>query len=730
MEIRNFIKLLCKHKFTLIIIPLITIIITFFLVRNLPDIYTSESQIATGIVDQTQQTLDASESFQDSKINQEFFNLLEMIRLKRVLSQVSYQLIIHDLTSNNPFKKPSKDLAELNQGARESALKVYTSKYIAAEPLFLNNLNQQGLNRVLSSMQYDEASLNDKLTIRRSNNSDFITVGFQSDNPELSAFVVNTLCKEFINYYTTLVKTNQQKAVTFLGRLLQQKKDALEEKTEKLKTFKIENRVLNLDEQAKALYGQISDFENRREQTQRDIASIDGAITGIDSKFNPRDRRYLDNATVRINQDILSTKEKLRAVHDLYIQNDFDEEYKGKIDSLTDQLTSEINLSTDKYITNPLAAKEALVAQKINLQVQYDLAKFSVISIANELIRLNIRFDKLVPNEAVVQSLENAIDIAGKEYLEILQKFNQTNMESDFSVQLRQVDLAMPRPAEPSKKMLLVILSGIISLIFCLVVLFILFFLDDTIKQPKNLADKTQIPVLGHLNIINGSTLDLKKMWNDKHRSPQMQKFKDLLQSIRFEIDQELNGNKILAITSIKQNEGKTLFAISLAFAYTMINKKVLLIDGNFNNRDISKTINSQAFIEDYINGTTNRPDTQMGSLINVLGNRGGGDISLLEINTEVIIAERIESLKEKFDVILIETTSLNTLNKSKEWMLFADKIIAIFEANQTITPSKVQYINYLRNQDTKFMGWILNKVSSSASPSLTANKRVKWFKK
>lgn len=487
MEVRNFIKLLCKHKYTLIIIPLITIIIAFFLVRNLADTFISETQIATGIVDQTQQTLNEGVSFQDSRINQEFNNLLEMIRLKRVVDQVSYQLIIHDLTSVKPFKKPVKDLEELSQSARKSALKVYTSKYIDREALFLGDNNQYGLNRVLESMAYDEISLNDKLTIRRSNNSDFITVSFQSENPDLSAFIVNTLCKEFISYYSTLVKENQQKAVTFLGKLLQQKKQALNDKTEELKTFKIKNRVLNLDEQAKALFNQIVDFETRREQAERDIESFSGAVAGIDSKFNPNERRYLESALVRINQDIISTKEKLRVLNDQYIQSDFDEDYKDQIDSLTKELTSQINLSTDRYISNPLAAKEALIAQKITLQVQNDLAKYSIRSITNELVRLNIKFDKLVPNEAVVQSFENAIDIAGKEYLEILQKFNQTSMESDFSVQLRQVDLAMPHSAEPSKKMLLVILSGIISFVFCIVVLFILFFLTIPLSSLKNL---------------------------------------------------------------------------------------------------------------------------------------------------------------------------------------------------------------------------------------------------
>ena len=67
----------------------------------------------------------------------------------------------------------------------------------------------------------------------------------------------------------------------------------------------------------------------------------------------------------------------------------------------------------------------------------------------------------------------------------------------------------------PSKKLLLVILSGIISFVFCIVVFFILYFFDDSVKTPEELADKTGVPVLGYLNLLSSSTIDLRKVWND-----------------------------------------------------------------------------------------------------------------------------------------------------------------------------------------------------------------------
>ena len=61
MELNKFFKLVYKKKYALVIIPLITIIITYFLVRKLPDTYKSHTRISTGIVDQSSQILSSSD---------------------------------------------------------------------------------------------------------------------------------------------------------------------------------------------------------------------------------------------------------------------------------------------------------------------------------------------------------------------------------------------------------------------------------------------------------------------------------------------------------------------------------------------------------------------------------------------------------------------------------------------------------------------------------------------
>jgi uncharacterized protein involved in exopolysaccharide biosynthesis/Mrp family chromosome partitioning ATPase len=712
MELGDFFKVLSRHKLTLIIVPIIAIIITYFLVRNQPSVYTSQTQIATGLVDKTQTVLSDNATAEQSVIAQDFDNLIEILRSKRITEQVSYQLMIHDLTSPAPFRPPSKLFLQLNQAAREHALAVYTDFYNNRKELSLFNPDQNGLHRLLSSMKYDDESLLTNLNIYRAQSSDFIDIEYSDDDPQLTAFVVNTLAHEFISYYSFIVKDNQHKAVTFLGKLVEAKRDTLDSKIGQLKNYKIQNRILSIPEQSTALYSQLADYETHLEQAQRDAVSTEAAIRNIDNQFKPGQRKYVESLLQPVNQSLVSTTDQLKALNEKYIESNFDNVYKVQIDSLQQIISERIGQSSDKYLVSPLSTQQSLIQERLTLQVQYDLAKNSIGSIQQALNRVNAQLDAIVPHEAVVQQDESAIDVAQKEYLDILNKFNQTSLDASYSGdQLKQLDTAMPGIISPSKKMLLVILSGLISFVACIIIFFILYFIDDTIKTPEELANKTGVPVLGYLNLLSTSTIDLRQVWNDPNPNQETYQFRNLLQSVRFEVDTELGPNKVLLINSLANGEGKTFLATNLAYAYSMVNKKVLLIDGNFHHPGITHSVKSKSYIEDYFKGTIPDFNEYNLSKITVMSNKGG-DGSLLEVNNEKIIRDKFEKLKSVFDIIIIEASSLNTLNKSKEWNKFTDKILTIFEAGNRLRDHEMKHIDYLKSLNGKFMGWVLNVVN------------------
>jgi succinoglycan biosynthesis transport protein ExoP len=710
MEFSNFFKVIKKHKFTLILVPVFAVIVAYFLVRNQPDVYSSQAKLATGIVDQTKSILGDVANLQESKVNQEFSNLIEMLKSKRILDQISYKLIIHDLSSNKPYRKPSALMNQLNASARQHALTVYQELYRKRQALSLFNADQNGLHKLLESMKYDDQSLLKTLLVYRVQNSDYINVQFDSDGAELSAFVVNSICTEFVNYYSLLVKENQRKAVDFLRNLLQTKEDTLNAKMLALKQYKIRNHVLNLNEKAKSLYGQMADFETRREEAERSSIATESAIASIDKKFDPADRRYVESVQVNVAQKMLSARAQLQAASDAYVQSNFDPRLKRRMDSLNTVVTELLGNLSDKYILSPLSTKKDLVDQKLQLQIQNQLAKNSSGAINKELNRLNSKFDALVPHEAATQALESAINIASQEYLEVLQKYNQASMESNFSTELRVIETAEPGIAQPSKKMLLVIISGVVSFIFCLAVLFILFFFDNSIKNARELADATKLPVLGHVDMLNNKEIDLKEIWYDHKTTGETRRLRDLIQSLRYELETEMGDKQVLLINSLDAEVGKSFIAVNLAYAYASVNKKVLIIDGNFDDPGITKFTKTNFYLEDLLPRVLDKSFVESEQMIRIIGNKGG-NYSLLEIGGGQIVTDKITALKTMFDVIIIEASALDTLNRSKEWVQYADKILTVFEAGNSISEKYKSYIQYLKQQDGKFMGWAINLV-------------------
>lgn len=719
-EVKRFILWLKKYRLIIVSVPLITMMITFLIVRNLPDSYRAEAQITTGIVDETpQMSVSDDSTAQGSRINQKFVNMTEVMRSKSMLNLVSYKIMLHDLTSK-PFKEKSPLLNQLKDDALKHAVELLREKYAKKESLNLREADQNGLYNVLRSMEYDDLSLKSALSVYRLEDTDFINLEYTSPSPHLSAFVVNTLSDEFTSYYTSLVKADQRYSVTFLENLLNQKSDTLQDRIANLKSYKIRNRILNLDEQSSQIMNQKANYEFRIQQAEKDIISYRGAISNLDRRFNPEDRLNVEPTAPDINQGILSTRSEIHSLYDKYVQSDFDEAYKKSIDSLQRIQSTQMGRQPDKYIANLLDTRQDLTQERLNLTLQLDLATYSLSSFRNQLAAINRKYSNLVPQEAVIQAFDRDIETAKKEYQDLLSQYNQIKMVSEYPVKLRQTLVAMPGLPEPSKKLRLVILSGILSGAICLLVLLAMFFLDDRIRRPMELAVATRAPVLGFLHLVGNSTLDLKGIWKNLHGTAEMREFKKQLRSTRFEVNKELSvpGSRgsILNITSLGEGEGKTLIAACIAYTYVMVSKKVLLIDGNFDHPSITQNSTTTLFIEDYFN-TGEIPGSDFTTGIMVMGNRGG-DTSLFELTDEKTIKEKLDYLKSIFDIIIVETPSLESLNKAKEWISFSDKTLSVFQAGQPLTPQGKQHVHYLTTINGKFIGWVLNKVIEEGKPA------------
>src|SRR5690606_26726648 len=191
------------------------------------------------------------------------------------------------------------------------------------------------------------------------------------------------------------------------------------------------------------------------------------------------------------NIELVNIDNQLKIANQRYIDNNFREADKRIVDSLTRVRAAMVNSSSDNYVVNPTLVRQNLTDQKAKLETDLALAKSSMASIEAELAVLRGRLNVMVPTDAGVQNLERDAEVATREYMEALNRYNQANVENSARVRLRITEVGMPGPPEPSKKMLYVGLSGFAGMSLCLSFFTIMFLMDRRVRDAVTLARVT-----------------------------------------------------------------------------------------------------------------------------------------------------------------------------------------------------------------------------------------------
>lgn len=714
MNIKAFLNLIAKYKWLVIAIPTITLFITYLFVKNLPKEYKSQAKLSTGLLDPSRQVAPDVPNYSGPdlliKINQQFTNIMDIMTMPKNMSILSYRLILHDLKNpQKPFKTQSDDVKALSAADRQEAIKLFEERLIKKQVLTPLDNYRIKLYNLVKSMGYDAAALSKSLAISHEDNSDFITVEFTSENTFLSVFVVNTLSNDFINNYSLDLISNKNKSILVLDSLIQKKEAVMNDKTQQLKEYKIQNRVLNLDKQSQIVYQQIIDYENKKSQTLIDLQALQSALTSVNEKLSSQSQdRYLGAEVSADNQAVITLKNKVQVAQNAYVDGGFRAVDRKTLDSLQQLLNIQLSKTSDNYVADPLVAKQTLVDRRISLGIELEKARASVNDINTELAKLNAKFNTMVPFDAGVQKYERDADVATKEYLDLLNRYNQTNLDKNIGLRLQLEQEGVPTTPEPSKKLLYMALSAIASGAICFCILFFIYALDHSINTQKQLASIVKGKVIGELNFIKPADRNIDEIWKNGDHYKEQIKYKNLLRSARFEIQKALTANdaKVLGVTSLHPEDFKVFAVASLTYAFARLDKQILLIGDSELAAEVGKwNIPTDQSLKTVFKNLSIQKNNRITFL-----NKELEGLSLLENKDRVNIAQIFNSLKNEFDLIIIYLDPLNIVSDVKEWILFTEKYLATFMAGSTITEKDKESLRILKD-DNKFIGWLMNGV-------------------
>lgn len=709
MDFQRLFRLLKRFAWILILVPILASILTYFLVQDLPKEYKSTALISTGLADQSQRVLVEDKQTDYFVVTQQFNNIIEFLTMKKNINILSYKLILHDLENpGDAFSSATDVFAQLDSNSRGEIIQSYRNMLAEGRIITPEDNQKYPLFDYLQQVQYDEGTILKNLEISREEFSDFVNIQYTSNDPHLSVYVVNTIANDFVDSYTKRANYNQNSSKELLDSLLLGKEHSMNAKNAQVKDFQVKNQVIDLQTQAQGLSQQIAEKEGLRATTVGEIQSLTGAIKGIEAKLKNKNSDLV-SVNIAENNQIINIKNQLQKANERYVDNNFRADDARLIDSLQSRLSSLIASSASQGVaSNPRELRQSLIQQKISMEVDLDRAKSGLTVILNDLNRLKGQYNRMVPNDAGMKNYEREAEVATREYLNTLDMYNKNNMISSTGIRPQLAQAGVISPAEPSKQLLYVGLSGFGSLSVCMFFLIGAFVLDRKIVDINQLFHVTDRKVLGVVNRIIPNDMDLRTIWEKKETSKDYAIYKDLLRSLRFEIEATIKteGDKVVGVTSLFDNAGSSFIASSLAYSFAVTKKRVLLIGGEY---ALDKSTKREiAAPSQYFDSFIEKRELKAEEFITKLTTSGKNE-SLFEVYNEDVLKKGFEELKKDFDVIIIDVQSLQKLNRAKEWLMFTDKSFAIYPAGATVGTYEKELISFINKQDG-FMGWVLNK--------------------
>lgn len=265
-----------------------------------------------------------------------------------------------------------------------------------------------------------------------------------------------------------------------------------------------------------------------------------------------------------------------------------------------------------------------------------------------------------------------------------------------------------------------VFLGGLLGLVLASGIVFLIEYLDDSIRNGEAVTKRLDLPVLGYIGEINGKLSreeDYPPHVVAQPRSPVTEAFRSIRTNLEFvEIDRPL---KTLLIGSPSSDEGKTTVAVNLAIVMAQGGNRVLLMDTDLRQPQVHERLRlpNRLGLSDIL-----REHSTLDESLHHLSTEG---IDVLTSGTlppnpaEVLSSERMATLLSevalRYDKVILDGPPF-LISDAVVLASRVDGVLLILRARSTSQSVALEVLEQLDRVRARVVGAVLNRVQDSVS--------------
>ena len=515
---RYIVRFLYKIRWYLVILPLIALVIAWFMTRNMERVYDTNTTIYTGMI--TGYNIEGGTGSAGGNAQTNITNLMLIITTDNTIHEVSLRLFARCMMYGNPNKDnnyisaehfralnnsvPADVKALINKNSEASTyanLKAY-EKPTQDNYLFglLNYHPYFGINNITA-----------RLKVMQLNKSDIIDIGYTANDAGIAYNTLDILNEVFARQYQQLRYGETSNVIKFFEREVARLYRLLTGAEDDLIRYNVERRIINYGEQTKM----VADLDAKHKTSSNDqlmnYTTSKAMLDYLERQLGNRAKVILANKdfTSHINEisRLQSRISNLRLMtsegggsNEAQLELAQAEKQLQATAAKVKDLTKDIEASSYSSDTGVKASdlisrwlEQVLILEKTKAEMS-----------AQDIMRQQIDRDLLyyAPIGATISRKDRHISFIEGNYMEMLRALNaarlrQRNLQMSTAT-LRVLNPPMfPMNAQPTNRLMILLGAFLLTFLLTAMYFFIIELLDRTLRDRMRSERITKIPVLG-----------------------------------------------------------------------------------------------------------------------------------------------------------------------------------------------------------------------------------------
>jgi len=592
MTLIQFFRIVNRNFNLFVLCSLVLAITVFLMTKSAPEIYESETEIFTGIASGFNVESIEKASLDFFATSNAYDNLINVIKSRQTLEEVGERLLIQHmmLDSVDP-----RYISEENYGH---------FRFKVTDSLEQKLLDPNSVDKTLENIKrYKKENYNSfkvrltfedggspysykaiqNIQVYRIQNSDLVKITYSWSDPGICQNTLKILNEVFTQKLASIKQGQSSDVVEYFKDQVKLATERLTTVEQKLKDFRIRNRIINYNEQTKSIASLKEQMEDEYQKELGIKASAEASVMRLEEKLQ------LNKEIVKFSDAILEKRQELAELNSKIAQlevyyNDLEQlaKVRERAEKLKAQLSNDLQKRYQYGKTTEGVPIKDLLSQWLESTLRLDASKARLEVFEKRKEYFRKVYDEFAPLGSEIARLEREIAVEEKNYLELLHSLNLALMrQRSEALATGGVIVTVPPhyPLKPrkSKTTLLVLVAAVIGFVVPFGIVLIIEFLDNTVRTPQRAEELTGLKLLGaYPNLTKRSeTKNIDMGWL-KDKSAGLMTQNTRLESRSLGVMQK--KPKYVMVFSTRFKEGKLLITHTLANELVSLNFKVLVV--------------------------------------------------------------------------------------------------------------------------------------------------------